>query len=315
MSLSRYIVKRILVSIPVLVGVTMVSFGLIQMIPGDPIEFILQFTNVSPEAEKQLYDKYNLNEPIWKQYLLWLQDVIVLDFGESIISGRDVAYEISSRLDHTIALGLFSWLIGLGVGIPTGIIAAVKRGTVTDEASRIAALLGIATPNFWLGLMLILVLSVNLGIFRVIPPDAPLLSAAKLKFLILPSVTIGTASASLIMRLVRSSMLQELNKEYVRMARAKGLSERTVIFKHVLRNSLIAVVTVAAIQIAFIINGAVVIEQVFSWPGLGRLLVRAISQRDFPIIQAGVLMTGVAIVVANLLADIVYSWLDPRIRY
>ncbi|MFC4247484.1 ABC transporter permease [Natribaculum luteum] len=315
MSLSRYIVKRILVSIPVLIGVTMVSFGLVQLIPGDPIEFILQFTNVSPEAEQRLYAKYNLNEPIWKQYLLWLQDVLVLDFGESIISGRDVAYEISTRLDHTIALGLFSWLIGLGVGIPTGIIAAVKRGTITDEVSRIAALLGIATPNFWLGLMLILVLSVNLGLFRAIPPDAPLWSAEKLKFLILPSVTIGTASASLIMRLVRSSMLQELNKEYVRMARAKGLSERTVIFKHVLRNSMIAVVTVAAIQIAFIINGSVVIEQVFSWPGLGRLLVRSISQRDFPIIQAGVLMTGVAIVIANLLADIVYSWLDPRIRY
>lgn len=315
MSLSRYIIKRVLVSIPVLIGVSMVSFGLIQLIPGDPVEFMLQFTNISPEAEQQLRRDLNLHEPLWKQYLLWMQDAIVLDFGESIVSGRDVTYEISSRLDHTLALGALSWLIGIGIGIPTGIVAAVKRGTVTDEVSRIAALLGVATPNFWLGLMLILVLSVKLGLFGAVPPDAPLLSGEKLWYMILPAVTIGTASASLIMRLMRSSMLQELNKDYVTMARAKGLRERTVVLKHVVRNSLIAVVTVAAIQIAFIINGAVVIEQVFSWPGLGRLLVRSIFQRDFPIIQATVLMTGVAIVFANLLADIVYSWLDPRIRY
>lgn len=315
MSLPRYIVKRLLVSIPVLIGVSIVSFSLIQLIPGDPIDFMLQFANVSPEAEEQLRDEYNLNEPIWMQYLLWLQDALMFEFGQSVVSGRDVSHEIWIRMDHTIALGALSWLIGMGVGIPTGIIAAVKRGTATDEVSRILALLGVATPNFWLGLMLILVLGVNLGLFSVIPPDAPLLSTAKLWYLILPAVTIGTASAALIMRLIRSSMLQELNKDYVRMARAKGLRERTVIFKHVLRNSLIAVVTVAAIQIAFIINGTVVIEQVFSWPGLGRLLVASINRRDFPIIQAGVMMTGVAIVLANLLADIIYSWLDPRIRY
>jgi peptide/nickel transport system permease protein len=191
----------------------------------------------------------------------------------------------------------------------------VKKGEAADEVSRVAALMGIATPNFWLGLMLLLVFSVQLDLFRVIPPDAPLLSTAMFKFMILPAITLGTASSALLMRLTRSSMVEELNKEYVRMARAKGLSERTVVVKHVLRNSLISVVTVAALQVAFLVDGAVVVEQVFSWPGVGRLLIQSILQRDFPIIQAVVLLIATTIVFANLAADIVYSWLDPRIRY
>lgn len=315
MSVQKYAVKRLLVMIPVLFGVTVLTFSLTKMLPGDPVTFILQFTDVSPEVRQQLRAQYNLDEPVWKQYLLWLVDALRFNFGESVISGQNVSDEILSRLPQTVLLGVTSFVIAAVIGIPAGIVAAVKKGQTADEASRIAALAGIATPNFWLGLMLILVFSVELGWFRTIPPDAPLLSFASLKFMLLPAIALGTAQAALLMRLMRSSMLEELNKDYVQMARAKGLSERTVILKHVVRNSLIAVVTVAALQIAFIVDGSVVVEQVFSWPGAGRMLVDAIVQRDFPLIQATTLMVGVTIVLANFAVDLIYSLLDPRIRY
>ncbi|XVH32426.1 ABC transporter permease [Haloferacaceae archaeon DSL9] len=315
MSLQRYVIKRILVMFPVLLGVTLLTFMMSHALPGDPVDFMLQFTDVDPETERAIRDQYNLNEPIYVQYLLWLQDAIVFEFGQSMITDRDVSDAILTRLPATILLGAAGWLIAMAIAIPAGIYAAVNKGRIGDEVSRVAALTGIAMPNFWLGLMLLFLFGVQLDWFRVTPPNASLLSLEMLTFLILPAITIGTASAALLMRLMRSSMIEELNKDYVTMARAKGLPERTVIFKHVLRNSLIAVVTVAALQIAFIIDGSVVVEQVFSWPGVGRLLITSITQRDFPIIQATILMIGVSIVFANLLADIVYSWLDPRIRY
>lgn len=316
MTLRRYVFKRLLLMIPILFGVSVLTFSLVKLLPGDPVSFILQFQDATPELRAQLRAQYNLDEPVWVQYLLWLQDAIVLDFGESVITDRPVAGAILARLPHTIVLGVIAWLIAAGIGIPAGIIAAARKGEMADEVSRVAALMGIATPNFWLGLMLLLVFSVHFGWFRVIPPtDVSLVSVPMLKFMILPAITLGTASSALLMRLMRSSMIEELNKDYVRMARAKGLSERTVLLKHVARNSLISVVTVAALQIAFLIDGAVVVEQVFTWPGVGRLLVRSILQRDFPIIQAAVLMVATVIVFANLVADIIYSWLDPRIRY
>ena len=315
MSLQRYLVKRLLVTVPVLFGVSLLTFSLVELLPGNVIDFILQFQEATPELRAQLEAQYNLDEPVYVRYWLWLQDAVFFDFGDSVISDRSVSVALAQRLPNTLLLGLLGFIIAVGIGIPLGVISAVKNGELTDEVSRVAALLGIATPNFWLGLMLLLVFSVQLGWFRVIPPDRALLSAPMLKFTILPAITLGTASSALIMRLTRSSMVEQLNKDYVRTARAKGLPERTVILKHVLRNSLISVVTVAALQIAFLVDGAVVVEQVFSWPGVGRLLISAITQRDFPIIQAVVLMIATTIVFANLLADIAYSWLDPRIRY
>jgi peptide/nickel transport system permease protein len=316
MSLQRYLIKRLLLTVFILFAVSVLTFSLVALLPGNVVDFILQFQEVTPGLRAELYDQYNLNEPIWKRYILWVTDAIQGDFGQSLISDRSVSGAIIGRLPQTVALGLMGFVISMSIGIPAGAIAAVKKGETTDEVSRVAALLGIATPNFWLGLMLLLVFSVQLGWFRVIPPvDLPLLSFPMLKFMILPAITLGTASAALIMRLTRSAMVEQLNKDYVRTARAKGLSERTVIIKHVLRNSLISVVTVAALQIAFIVDGTVVVEQVFSWPGVGRLLIQAITQRDFPIIQAVVLLVATAIVFANLVADLIYSWLDPRIRY
>lgn len=315
MSVQRYALKRLLVMIPVLFGVTVLTFSLTKMLPGNPVDFILQFTEASEELRQQLYAQYNLDEPIWKQYLLWLSDAVMLDFGNSVISGRSVSGMITSRVPQTVALGVAAFILAAAIGIPAGIVAAVRKGEIADEVSRVGALAGIATPNFWLGLMLLLVFSVELDLFRVIPPDAPLFSTRMMKFMILPTITLGTAQAALLMRLMRSSMLEELNKDYVRTAYAKGLPKRTVILKHVLRNSLIAVVTVAGIQIAFLIDGAVVVETVFSWPGAGRMLVNAIIQRDFPLIQAATLVIAVTIVTANFIVDLVYSYLDPRITY
>ncbi|QSW98029.1 ABC transporter permease [Haloterrigena alkaliphila] len=315
MSLANDVGKRVLVTVPVLVGVTALTFSLLHVSPGDPIDVVTGFQRVDPAVRESLRAEYNLDRPLWEQYLLWLADAITLEFGESPVTGRDVGATITDRLPYTLLLGGAAWVLSLAIGIPAGVVAAVNRGDTADEVSRVAALAGIATPNFWLGLLLLFVFGVHLEWVPVIPPDAPLLSADTLWFLVLPTITLGTATAALVARLLRSSMLRELNAEYVRTARAKGLRERTVIWKHVLRNSLIAVVTVAGLQIAVLVDGAVVVEQVFSWPGMGRLLVDAINRRDVPVVQAGVLVIAVSVVLANLLVDIAYSYLDPRIRH
>ena len=316
MSLQRYVFKRVLVTIPVLFGVTLLTFLMMHAIPGDPVDYMLEFAPVGEGVEDELRAEYNLDKPIWEQYLLWVRDLLFLDFGESIITGRDIGASISSRMPYTILLGAAAWLIAVGIAIPAGIYAAVNKGQRADEVSRIGALFGIAMPNFWLGLLLLFVFSVHLDWFQVLPPlDASLLSREMLWYLVLPAVTLGTASTALLMRLMRSSMVEELNKDYVRTARAKGLKERTVILKHVLRNSLISVVTVAALMIASIVDGSVVVEVVFAWPGMGQLIIESIHQRDFPVLQLAVVLIGISIVFANLLADIVYAALDPRIKY
>ncbi|RQG99920.1 ABC transporter permease [Natrarchaeobius oligotrophus] len=315
MSLAKYALRRALVSVPVLLGATAITFSFVYLAPGDPIDTLVGFDAVDPAVEEALRAEHNLDRPLWEQYLLWLRDVLVLEFGTSPITGRDVAATIAGRLPATIALGVAAWALSLLIGVPAGIVAAVNYGELEDELSRVAALAGIATPNFWLGLVLLFVFGVHLGWVRVTPPDAPLASLEMLWFLVLPTITLGTASAALVMRLMRSSMRRELNEPYVRTARAKGLSERTVIYKHVLRNSLIAVVTVAGLQVAFLVDGAVVVEQVFSWPGMGRLLVEAVGRRDVPVVQGVVLLIAVSVVLANLLVDLAYAVLDPRIRY
>ncbi len=316
MSLARYIFKRVLAMIPVLFGVTLITFLMMHAIPGDPVDFMLQFAPADAGIREELRAQYNLDEPVWKQYLLWLNDLARFDFGTSLITGRDVGASIAARMPYTILLGTAAWIIAMGIAIPAGIYAAINKGQTADEVSRVGALFGIAMPNFWFGLMLLFFFSVQLGWFTVLPPlDAPLFSFEMLWFLILPAVTLGTASTALLMRLMRSSMVEELNKDYVRTARAKGLEERTVILKHVLRNSLISVVTVAALMVASIVDGSVVVEVVFAWPGMGQLIIDAINQRDFPVLQLAVVIIGVSIVLANLVADLVYAALDPRIRY
>ncbi|PSP19856.1 ABC transporter permease [Halobacteriales archaeon QH_10_67_13] len=316
MSLQRFVLKRGLLTVPLLFGVSVLTFAMIQFIPGDPVDFITQFADIDQEVKNDIRDQYGLNDPVYVQYINWVSDVLVFDFGDSITNNRTVAAEITDRLPYTLLMGAMAFVVSIVTAIPLGIYAAYYRNTAIDQTSRVGALLGISIPNFFLGLLLILLFASNLQWFSIIPPtENGALSVGMIKFMILPAIAIGTGSTALLMRLMRSSMVEELDKDYVRTARAKGLSERTVVVKHVVRNSLISVVTVAAIQVAFIISGSVVIETVFSVPGIGRLLVNSVQVRDFPVIQALVLIIGVFVIVANLFADILYAYLDPRIRY
>jgi len=316
MSLQRFVLKRTLLTIPLLLGITAITFGMVHLIPGDPIDFVTLFTDLDPETKAEIRAQYGLDDPVWLQYVNWVVDAAQFDFGKSIITRRPVADEITDRLPFTLVMGTMAFAVAVVTAIPAGVAAAYYRNTLVDQFSRVFALVGIAMPNFWLGLLLILVFGNWLDVFSILPPtEKGLFSPAMLSYTILPALAIGTGSTALLMRLMRSSMVEEMDKDYVRTARAKGLPERTVVTKHVLRNSLISVVTVAAIQIAFIVSGSVVVEIVFAYPGLGRLLVNRVGNRDFPVIQAIVLLIGVSVILANLLADVLYAYLDPRIRY
>jgi len=316
MSLRRFVLKRVLLTVPILLGVSVITFAMVHLTPGDPVDLMVAMNpDISPAERARLRARYGLNDPLWEQYISWLTDALRGDFGEVIRTNREVTDVVISRLPATIMLGLFGWTFALLIAIPTGIYAAVRKDQLGDHVSRFVALSGISIPNFWLGLMLILIGALVLGLWPVLPPRRPLYHPEMLWYLLLPGITIGTASASTLMRIMRSSMAEELNKEYVTAAKAKGLPQRQVILKHVLRNSLISVTTVAAFLTANIVAGSVVVEVVFSWPGLGREFVEAIIGREVNLILAITLFTGTAIVMANLLADIVYAMLDPRIRY
>jgi peptide/nickel transport system permease protein len=314
--LRRFVAVRIAATVPILFGVSVLTFALVHLTPGDPIDQLVALNpDVTAAEEAAMRERYGLGGPVWEQYLTWIGNLLQGDFGTVVGLDQDVLPYIMARLPETIALGVFGWVFALLIAIPTGIYAAVNKDTLADDASRVFALSGISIPNFWLGLMLILVFALWLDLWPVLAPQQSLLSPAMLWYLILPGLTIGTASSAVLMRVMRSSMAEELNREYVTAARAKGLPERTVVLKHVLRNSLISVTTVAAFLTANILAGSVVVETVFGWPGLGRELVQAVVGREINLIMAITLFTGLALIIANLLADIAYAVLDPRIRY
>ena len=315
MSLQKFILRRILSSIPVLFGVSVITFGLIQLAPGDVVSYMIGANpNVPPGEASRLRQEYGLHNPVWVQYLDWMQGVLQGDFGEVYSSSRDASAIVWARLPETLLLATFGWVFAVVIAIPGGVYAAINKDQLGDDVSRVFALSGISIPNFWLGLMLMAMFAVYLDWFPTLDPQTALLSREMLWWLILPGITIGTAASANLMRIMRTSMAEEINKEYVTAARAKGLPERTVLLKHVLRNSLISVTTVAAFLTASLVSGSVVVEVVFGWPGLGRELIEAIQLREVNLILIITLLTGVVIVLANLLADIVYGILDPRIR-
>ncbi|WP_281194680.1 ABC transporter permease [Halorubrum sp. F4] len=317
MSLRRFVVRRALSVVPVLFGVSVITFGLFHLTPGDPVSQLVALNpDVSAAEEARLRERWGLSGPVWRQYLAWLSNVLVGDFSRELRTGRAVSGILWRRLPETIVLGAFGWVFAIAIAIPAGIYAAVNKGRFGDVAARVLALSGVSIPNFWLGLLLILVFSLYLGLFPVLPPSRlPLYHPETLRYLLLPGVTIGTAAAASVTRVMRTSMAEELNEEYVTAARARGLPERTVVFKHVLRNSLVSVVTLAATLTAGIVAGSVVVESVFNWPGLGSEFVRAINRREVNVVMAITLVTAVAVVLANFLADVLYAVLDPRIRY
>ena len=301
-----FLARRILQSIPVLFGVSIVVFSMTHLIPGDTASVIAGL-GASSEDIENVRRALRLDQPIYVQYGAFLADVFSGDFGTSFRTGRPVVDEILPRFVNTLALSAVALAVAILIGVATGIISAVKKNTVWDNAALVLSLVGISLPSFFLGLMLMLVFAVQLGML-------PLSGNATLAHYVLPAVTLGTASAAVISRIMRSSLLEVVNQDYIRTARAKGLGETRVIGRHAVQNSLIPVVTVVGLQLGYLLGGAVVVETVFAWPGLGRLLVQSITARDFPVVQAAVLLIAVSFVTINLLTDLLYGVLDPRIR-
>jgi peptide/nickel transport system permease protein len=301
--------------VPVLFGISLVVFALVRLIPGDVVQILLG-TSASQQQIETLRRLFGLDQPLPVQFADWFSHVVRGDLGTSLRTGRPVLPDLVARFGVTLQLTLSSMLIALVVAIPLGITSAARRGHLWDAASRLLALIGLSIPNFWLGTLLILFASLAIGW---LPPvgfvsllDDPGLG---IQTLLLPSIALGTALAAFVMRMLRSTLLEVLGQEYVRTAYAKGLHDRTVVYTHALKNAFIPVLTVIGIQIGYLLGGAVVVEQVFSLPGLGRFLLDAISTRDYPIVQGGVLFIALVFSLVNLVVDVLYASLDPRIRY
>jgi peptide/nickel transport system permease protein len=301
--------------VPVLFGISLVVFALVRLIPGDVVQILLG-TSATQQQIDTLRRLFGLDQPLPVQFADWFGHVVRGDLGTSLRTGRPVLPDLVARFGVTLQLTLSSMLIALVVAIPLGITSAARRGHLWDAASRLLALVGLSIPNFWLGTLLILFASLAIGW---LPPvgfvslvDDPGLGV---QTLLLPSIALGTALAAFVMRMLRSSLLEVLGQEYVRTAYAKGLRDRTVLYTHALKNAFIPVLTVIGIQIGYLLGGAVVVEQVFSLPGLGRFLLDAIYTRDYPIVQGGVLFIALVFSLVNLVVDVLYASLDPRIRY
>ncbi|MBI4609892.1 MAG: ABC transporter permease [Candidatus Rokubacteria bacterium] len=310
-----YLVRRVLAVIPVMLVVATVAFVLVHLAPGDPASVIAGPYATADDIAK-LHHQLGLDEPLPVQLLRWYGRLLRGDLGDSIFLRRPVLEAIADRLEPTLLLTTFATLIAILIGVPTGIVSARRHNSVADQSFMLLALLGISVPNFLLGLLLILVFGVWLGWFPV-AGYVPLASGlwANLRSLLLPSLSLGLVQSALIARITRSSMLDVLREHYILAGRAKGLPERAVVYKHALKNAIIPTLTVVGITFAILIGGAVVIETVFNIPGLGRLIISAVLRRDYPVIQGVVLLIAVAYTLINLLVDLAYLALDPRIRY
>ena len=309
-----YIVRRIATIIPTLIFVSMLIFGLQQLLPGDPA-VVLAGEDRDPNVVAYLRAKLHLDDPLPVRYLYWIDGVLHGDLGESLRMQKPVLDLILEKLPVTLELACFAILIAVAIGIPAGIISAVRRNGAWDYAANVVALWGLSTPNFWLGIMLILLFSVTLGWLPASGFVSPFESLkANLAALVMPAFVLGNAIAAVLMRHTRSAMLQVLSSDYVRTARAKGMSERTVILTHALRNALIPVITLGALELGTLLSGAVLTEQVFTIPGFGKLIVDAVFNRDYAVVQGVVLFTATAYIVLNLVADILYVVVNPQIR-
>lgn len=331
----RYIIKRVLTVIPVLLGVSMLVFGFLRLIPGDPA-LVMLGERATEENVERVREQLGLNRPIHQQYLIFMGNALRGDLGTSILRGEPVTRELVRRFPATIELTLGAILIALIIGIPAGIISAIRRGSAFDFASMLVALTGVSMPIFWLGLMLVFLFSVVLHLLptggrlpaglrfepitNLLLLDTLLKGDTKtfvqaLRHLILPAVALGTIPMAIIARMTRSAMLEVLNQDYIRTAHAKGLKERTVVVRHALRNAWLPVITVVGLQVGRLLSGAILTETVFSWPGIGRWLVDAIYARDYPIIQGVTLFIAVVFVGVNLFVDVLYALVDPRVKF
>lgn len=304
--MGRYILKRLWHTIYVLVGISMIAFFFIHL-TGDPVMLMLP-ADASMHEIEELRQKLGFNDPLYVQYWRFATKAVQGDFGDSLYYHVPAMELITERLPASLELAVAAMLVAFLVAVPLGILSAVKRGSFIDLGSMLGALFGLSMPHFWLGIMLILLFSVKLGWL-------PTSGRGGLSHLVMPALALGMSLMAMFARLTRSVMLEVLNQDYVRTARAKGLKERIVIGKHALKNALIPLVTVAGMQFGFLIGGTVIIETVFAWPGVGRLVVQAIFNRDYPLVQATVLVLAVLFVLVNLLVDLLYVYLDPQISY
>jgi peptide/nickel transport system permease protein len=286
--------------------ISTIVFFVIRIIPGDPA-LVVAGMDATPEAIAAIRAKLGTDQPLAAQFVQWLWNVIRFDFGDSLISGQPVTKLVFQRFPLTFSLAVLGILISILIAIPLGVISAVKRWSAWDYSGMAFSQIGMAIPSFWLGIMLLLIFAVKIPIF-------PLFGAGSIVHLILPAVSLGIARAAIILRLTRASMIEELSKEYVITARAKGLTEQMVKYKHALKNALLPVITITGIQLGYMLGGAIITEQVFSLPGLGRLFLTGIYQRDFPLIQGGVVFVAIIFSLINFTVDILYSVLNPRIR-
>jgi peptide/nickel transport system permease protein len=303
----RFVARRVALTIPVLLGVATLVFLLIHIIPGDPAQAMLG--EGAPEADvAALRNQLGLDRPLVEQYVEFLGGLLRGDLGTSLRTGTSVSGQIAERLPATFELAFAAMLVALALALPLGIAAAAWRGTCVDHAAMTVALAGISIPNFWLGPLLAIVFAVELGWL-------PVSGRGGVEHLVLPAVSLGLALSAMLARMTRASLLDELREPYVRAARARGISRTRAVIVHAFRNSLIPVVTVIGLQFGAVLTGAVITETIFSWPGIGRLLIQSIGFRDYPLVQGCILLIAVTYVAVNLVTDLAYGFLDPRIRY
>ena len=303
----RFLARRLALTIPVLLGVATLVFALIHFIPGDPAQAMLGET-AAEEDVQALRQRLGLDRPLVEQYGLFLGGAVRGDLGVSLRTNEPVAQAIVDRLPATLELAAAAMLVAIGFAIPLGIIAAVRRGTLVDHLATTVSLTGISIPNFWLGPLLAIVFAVELGWLPVSGRGTP-------AHLVLPAISLGAALAAILARMTRASLLEELREPYVQAARARGTSRTRAVLRHAFRNSLIPVVTLIGLQFGAVLTGAVITETIFAWPGIGRLLIQSIGFREYPLVQGCILFIAVIYVGMNLLTDLVYGVLDPRIRY
>ena len=330
-----YIIKRLLQIIPVILGVTLIAFALIHLAPGDPVRTMLG-QHATQQEINDIREKYGLDQPLYIQYFVWLSDVLHGDLGRSILSHEQVTTEIASRFPNTIELAIAAMIFAILIGVLAGIISATKQYSVADYSVMGIALFGISMPVFWLGIMLMMIFGVFLGwlpvggridllipytritgfmvIDSIITANGAALVSV-IRHLILPAVALGTIPMAIIARTTRSSMLEVLRQDFIRTERAKGLSERKVIYKHAIRNAMVPVITVIGLNFGLLLSGAILTETVFSWPGVGRLVVDAVYARDYPLVIGCILVFALVFVIVNLITDLLYTYIDPRIHY
>ncbi len=312
-----YLARRMItVFLPTLFGMSILVFGAMHLIPGDFVDILLGVgQDITPEQRQQIVRHYGLDKPVPVQYVIWLGNVLTGDMGTSLNTGNPVSSEIASRLPVTLELAALATITSLVLAIPAGIVAALTRGRWPDSVLRVFALVGLSVPNFLIATMLVLFISTQ---WRILPTTG-FVSISEglwpnLRSLIMPTISLGALLAAAIMRMMRSSLLEELGKEYLTVARAKGLKQRRIVLGHALRNSLIPVITIVGIQTGYMLGGTVIVEQVFAIPGIGRLALDAVNQRDYPLVQGTVLFIAAGFVLMNMITDVIYGLVDPRIR-